>query len=151
MRFARIAVPAALFLAAGLLRGAIPPAASSAAIAPAQTSIYVGKVTLSVGGLGRKDGSYRSTYHARVVPFFFLNEAGDFQIDMPDADVDRLVAGQAVDFTGKAVRKDGIVRPLQGRATPRGAGGGAVKVRIYISRRIVLVFDSTYRLTGPAK
>ena len=151
MRFVRIAALAPLLLAAAAARAGIPAAAASASIATSQTSIYVGKVTLSVSALDRRDGSYRSTYRAKVVPFFFLNEAGDLEIDMPDADVGRLLAGQPVDFTGKAVRQDGTVRALQGRATPAGADGGAVKVRIYISKRIVLVFDTTYRLTGSLK
>ncbi|HVW21675.1 MAG TPA: hypothetical protein VHC86_10705 [Opitutaceae bacterium] len=150
MRFARIAALTALPLAAAALRAGVPPAAASVAIAPSQTSIYVGKVTLSVAPLRRQGQSYRSTYRARVVPFFFLNETGDFEIDLPDAAVDRLLAGRPVEFAGKAVRQDGTVRALQGRATPQGPGGGAVKVRIYISKRIVLVFDTTYRLRGGA-
>ena len=39
----------------------------------AATSIYIGKVTLLLSPLTRKDGVYSGDYRAKVFPYFFMN------------------------------------------------------------------------------
>ncbi len=120
----------------------------SAEIAPATTSIYVGSVTLSVDTLVRHAGVYVSNYTARVFPFFFCNESGQLRMDVTDAELRRLASGMPGDFTGYAVRGDGLTRPVQGHAVPRGPADGQVKVRVVVSRNLTLIFNTTYHLTG---
>lgn len=155
MRF-RILFPAVCLLAAAGPAAAqkvvqAAPAFTRAEIAPAKTSIYLGSVTLAVPTLTRTGAEFVSTYAATVFPFFFFNEAGKFHILLPDADLSRLTSGQPVDFVGQALRDDGSGRLVEGRAVPRGPDGGEVKFRVYYTRHIVLVFNTTYRLMGPIK
>jgi hypothetical protein len=119
-----------------------------ATIAPARTSIYIGNVTLTVAPMQRRGAAYTSTYTAKVFPYFFYNESGQFRIEVSDADLFRLASGQSIDFTGAALRSDGVERPVQGHATPSSLADGRVKVRVFVSRRLVLVFNTTYHLSG---
>lgn len=154
MRFCRWIAGAGL-LAANLAHAG--PAASAASaysgaeIAAVKTSIYLGSVTLAVPPLVRTGTAFVSTYAATVFPFFFFNEEGRFRIELPEAELARLAAGQAVDFVGQAERDDGAPRLVQGHAVPRGPREGDVKFRVYYTRHIVLIFNTTYRLMGPIK
>jgi hypothetical protein len=127
-------------------------AASRAVIAPAKTSIYLGSVTLAVDPLIREGSTYASDYTATVFPFFFCNEQGKFRIQVSESALRQLARGQAIDFTGEAVRDDGVVRVLQGHAVPSSvANEGEVKIRVHLSRHIVLVFNTHYRLIAGIK
>jgi hypothetical protein len=155
MRF-RSLIPAAGLLAAALSAQAqkvplAPARYAGAEIAPAKTSIYLGNVTLTIPTLARSGADFVSSYAATVFPFFFFNEEGRFHIVLPDADLSRLSGGQPIDFVGQAVRDDGAGRLVQGHAVPRGPTEGDVKFRVYYSRHIVLVFNTTYRLMGAIK
>ena len=66
-------------------------------------------------------------------------------IAVPDADLGRLLAGEAVDFTGSARNGQGEERAVSGRATPVDARHGRLKVRVRVSPRIELIFNTTYR------
>ncbi len=137
-------------LAAARADPAIP--AQGAVIAPAKTSIYLGSVTLAVDPLVRAGSTYASDYAATVFPFFFCNEQGKFRIQVSDSALLQLARGHAIDFTGEAVRDDGVVRVLQGHAVPSSMPNeGDVKIRVHLSRRIVLVFNTRYRLIGGIK
>jgi hypothetical protein len=147
LRFLCAATLAALGLAGA--RAETPAeGALIAMIAPARTSIYIGNVTLSVTPMTRHGGAYLSTYTAKVFPYFFYDESGQFRIEVSDADLFRLASGQSIDFTGAALRSDGVERPVLGRATPSSLADGRVKVRVFVSRRLVLVFNTTYHLSG---
>ena len=132
-----------------------PPAAAFArvAVAPARTSIYVGSVALAFPDFVRRAGGYEADYTARVFPFAFYNETGTIRIEFPDADLARLARGEPVDFTGRARRTDGAERPVAGRAPPGDARSGRIKVRVFYSRRIELIFNTSYAFpaaAGPA-
>lgn len=114
-------------------------------IATSSTSIYIGKVTLIVTRLVRSPSGYDATYKARVFPFFFENESGDFSITLSDDQLRQLERGERVQFTGRARNTSGDERRIDGHATPTDATSGKIKVRIYVSKRIVLVFNTTYR------
>jgi hypothetical protein len=114
-------------------------------IAPTKTSIYLGSVAMTTGSFARKAGAYEATYAAKVFPFFFYNESGRIFIELSDAQLRALERGEAVDFKGRAVRGDGAERRVEGKATPADARNGKVKVRVFYSKRIELIFNTTYR------
>jgi hypothetical protein len=114
-------------------------------IEPARTSIYIGNVTLTMPVLAREGGTYASTYSARVFPFFFYSEQGKLWIDFSDDELARLDRGETVDFTGHALAEDGAERRIEGRASRVDGDGGKIKVRVFVSKRIELIFNTTYR------
>ena len=115
----------------------------------AKTSIYIGSVTMTFAPATRKAGVYQSDYSTKVFPYFFLNEKGKFLLDAPDETLRKLARGEAVDFSGHGVSASGVERRFEGRATPVDATSGKLKVRAFVSKRINLVFDMTYRFTLP--
>ena len=119
-------------------------------VEPARTSIYVGSVGLTMPPLERTNGGYHSTYAARVRPYFFASEHGTVKIAFEDHHQQRLAAGEAVTFEGEAINEHGHPRQISGRAEPTDALSGKIKVRVRVSSRIELVFNTTYRFTGPA-
>ncbi len=147
----RIALPflALLLILAPLRAGAPLPA--RAEVEAAWTSIYVGAVTLRTSGFARDAaGAFTAAYTARVIPFFPANEAGTISITVPDADLTRLLAGEAVDFRGAARNERGEDRVVSGRATPVDPHHGRLKVRVRVSPRIELIFNTTYRFPAVA-
>lgn len=114
-------------------------------IAPVKTSIYIGSVTLAAPPFARRDGSYSSSYTARVFPYFFYNERGTLSIDVSDEMLGRIERGEAVEFAGRAMSSDGEPRHIEGKATPFDATSGKIKVRVFVSKKIQLIFNTTYR------
>jgi hypothetical protein len=114
-------------------------------IAPAKTSIYIGIVSLTMPTFMRQDETYASTYTAKVFPYFFSNEAGKLSIDVSAAQLETLARGEPIEFTGRGVRDDGAERRVEGKATPVDATSGKLKVRVFVSKRIQLIFNTTYR------
>ena len=125
---------------------------SAVEVAPVSTWAYVANVTLAVGRFVRHGDAFTSTYTATVFPYFFYNEQGSLKIKVPEAALRQLAAGRSFDFAGSAVRSDGKDRPVDGRVTPIDASRGRIRVRLFYSRHVVLVFTTTYRLPamGPA-
>jgi hypothetical protein len=119
---------------------------SSVDVAPVSTWAYVANVTLAVGRFVRHGDTFTSTYSARVFPYFFYNEQGSLKIKVPDAVLREFAAGRPFDFAGSAVRSDGKERPVDGRVAPIDASSGRIRVRLFYTRRLVLVFTTTYRL-----
>ena len=146
-------MPSLLVLAAGtgLAADAAFPEATwrKVEIEPTWTSIYVGTVSLRMPEFTRNaTGEYESTYSARVLPWVFQNETGRIGIRVTDDALRRLARGETVDFEGRAVNRDGEERAVTGRAAPSDAASGRIKVRVRVSPRIELVFNTTYRFTG---
>jgi hypothetical protein len=117
--------------------------------APVSTWIYVGSVTLTATPFLRQGEQYNAHYTARVFPYFFYSESGSMSVKVPADSLRRLAAGNPIGFTGTATRSDGTIRAIDGAATPAGRDGGAIKVKIHLSKKITLVFDTTYRLADP--
>ena len=109
------------------------------------TSIYIGKVTLNVAPLARKDGVFSGEYKAKVFPYWFMSEHGTFRMKVSDEDLARVAKGEAVDFTGEAENNGHEPRKVTGHATPDDATRGKIKVRIFVTEKIQLVFNTTYR------
>jgi hypothetical protein len=116
------------------------------AIAPTSTSIYVGSVSMVLTPFVRRNGVYQSHYIAKVFPYFFWGEQGWIAIEMPDETLRQLAKGQAVQFKGRGMNSDGEERHIEGRAVPADANSGKIKVRVFISKRIQLIFNTTYRI-----
>lgn len=114
-------------------------------VPPAKTSLYVGSVTMTMPDFVRKNGAYESSYQAKVFPYFFSSEQGLISIDISDEMLRQLESGQSVDFKGRGVRDDGAERRLEGTATPADGMSGRLKVRVFVSKRIELIFNTTYR------
>jgi hypothetical protein len=94
-------------------------------------------------------GDYESTYVARVFPYFFSNENGRIAIGVSDDSLRRLERGETIEFSGRAVNQQGEERSVEGKVTPADSAQGKIKVRVRVSPRIELIFNTTYRFPGP--
>ncbi len=120
-------------------------------IAPTKTSVYVGTVTMTMPTFVRKNGVYQAPYSARVFPFFFYNEKGRLLVEISDDTLRKLERGEAIEFKGRGVRDDGVERRVEGKATPVDATSGKIKVRVFVSKRLELIFNTTYRFAPESK
>lgn len=93
----------------------------------------------------RKGGAFVAAYTAKVFPFAFYNEKGVLSVDVSDDQLARLARGETIEFTGRAERTDGAERKVSGKATPADATSGKLKVRVTVSKRVELIFNTTYR------
>lgn len=141
-------LPAGQLIAAAPEAAAPGPAFAEVTVDKVKTSIYVGSVTLDMPAFRRAPAGYESTYSARVFPYFFYNEKGRITIDLSDDDLRKLAAGERVPFTGNAENLEGEPRRVEGQATPDDAYSGTIKVRVWVSPKIELIFNSRYRFTG---
>ncbi|MSU24511.1 MAG: hypothetical protein EXS32_11905 [Opitutus sp.] len=119
-------------------------------IDPTKTSIFIGTVSMTMPTFTRQNGGYESTYAAKVFPYFFSNEKGRLTIELSDEMLRQLARGEPVEFKGLGVRSDGAERRVEGKATPADATSGKIKVRVFVSKRIELIFNTAYRFP-PAK
>lgn len=115
------------------------------AVEPATTSIYLGTVSMTMPTLVRANGVYTAPYVAKVFPFFFYNESGRLAIEISDDALRQLERGEPIEFKGRGIRDDGAERRVEGKATPFDASSGKIKVRVFYSKRIELIFNTTYR------
>ena len=113
-------------------------------IAPTKTSIYIGSVSMTMPTFQRTGITYSSTYVAKVFPYFFQSEKGELSIDLPDDELRRLERGEVVHFVGRGLNTDGEDRRIEGRAIPTDARSGKIKVRVFVSKKIQLIFNTTY-------
>lgn len=140
------AVLCALLFAGGARAAEMPPQPfEKVDLAPAKTSIYLGSVTMTMPTFVRKKGRYEADYTAKLFPYFFLNEKGRLEIEAPDETLAKLARGEVVEFKGRAVRDDGVERRVEGKATPADAASGKVKVRVFVTKKLELIFNTTYR------
>lgn len=121
------------------------PTYASVVVAPTKTSIYVGSVSMTMPAFGRVNGGYETTYVAKVFPYFFYNENGRLRVEISDESLRKLARGEAIEFQGRAIREDGAERRVEGKATPTDARTGKIKVRVFYSKRVELIFNTTYR------
>ena len=117
-------------------------------VASTKTSIYIGRVTMTMPTFVRSGGTYEAAYTAKVFPYFFYNERGRLTIDISDEQLRALDRGEPIEFKGRGISTDGAARHVEGKATPTSATEGKIKVRVFVSKRIELIFNTTYRLAG---
>jgi hypothetical protein len=118
-------------------------------IDPVKTSIYVGNVTLTTTLLKRINGVYETDYKARVFPYFFYNESGHLAIEFSDEQLAQLARGETVQFKGHAENSDREPRRVEGRAVPTDGTQGKLKVRVFVSAKIELIFNTLYHFEKP--
>jgi hypothetical protein len=143
-----------------LAAGLVPPAAAPVPapllspryrrveVAPTTTSIYIGSVSLTLPPLERSSGEFAAAYEAKVFPFSFYNETGRLWIECSDEQLRRLERGERVAFEGRAQRADGSEHRVEGIVTPADVTSGKVKVRVFATMSVELIFNTTYRFTG---
>ena len=144
---------AVILLASGTARSQTPPFAGKSAatqsrmfVTPSTTKVALGKVALSVSPLGKQGEYYVGTYRLKVTPYFFKNEMGTLTLGNGDDLFGKLTAGTRVPFTGKAVSgKDGVVKTVNGSATPAGNGQGAVSFTV-VTENGPMTFNTSYKL-----
>jgi hypothetical protein len=117
-------------------------------IEPVKTSIYVGNVGLTMTPFHRENQTYAADYKAKVFPYLFYNEQGKLWIDFTDADLAALGRGETVQFKGHAENAGHEARRIEGRAVPASPLAGKIKVRVFVSAKIELIFNTTYRFSG---
>jgi hypothetical protein len=117
---------------------------------PAETSVYVAKIRLAMSPFTRGGAAYDSDYSVKVFPFFFFNERGRISIEFSDAQLKQLERGESVDIKGRACNSSGAERQITGRAVPAAPGNdhGKIKVRVWVSKNIELIFNTAYRFGG---
>jgi hypothetical protein len=120
-------------------------------IEPAKTSIYVGSVTMTMPPFTRVQDRYESSYAAKVFPYFFSNEQGRLAITFTDEQLAQLGRGERVSFKGSARSSEGEDRQIEGFATPADATSWKIKVRVFVSKKIELIFNTTYRFAPATK
>ena len=131
-----------------LCRGANDPSLAKYArvnVAETKTSIYIGSVTMTLPTFVREKDQYVTSYRARVFPYFFYNESGRLAITVSDDALRQLAQGQPIEFQGEGVSDEGSHRHVEGRAVPTDAHSGKIKVRVFVSKKIQLIFNTTYR------
>ena len=127
---------------------ALSPRYRRVEVAPTKTSIYIGTVALTLPPLERHQNEYTTTYEATVFPFFFYNETGRLRIECSDEQLRRLERGERVAFQGRAQRANGSEHRVEGTVTPTDATSGKVKVRVFATMSVELIFNTTYHFTG---
>lgn len=127
---------------------ALPDLYQRVTVATAKTSIYIGNVKLKMPPFVREGDTYFSTYAAKVFPFFFYNESGRIGITFTDDDLLRLAAGERVYFTGEGFDTKEEPRRVEGHADPTNEKSGKIKVRVWVSKNIELIFNTTYQFGG---
>ncbi len=143
---------AALWLLLGLLSRAEAAELSRydrVVVEPTKTSIYVGSVSLKMPPFVRREAVYATTYTAKLRPYFFYSETGELWITIPDDDLRRLERGETIEFEGRARNDRGHYRGISGRAVPANATSGKLKVRVFVTETLELIFNTTYRFVGP--
>ena len=114
-------------------------------VAATKTSVYLASVSMTMPTFVRREASYETTYVAKVFPYFFYNETGKLSVELPDEVLRTLERGEVIEFKGSAVNENGTQRRVEGKATPADASSGKLKVRVFYSKRIELIFNTTYR------
>jgi len=116
-------------------------------IEPLKTSIYVGHVTLKTTPMKRTGDAYAANYDAKVFPYFFESEKGQLSITFTEDDLAKLAKGQVVFFKGHAENSDHTPRRIEGRALPADAFHGKIKVRVFVTEKLELIFNGEYRFS----
>jgi hypothetical protein len=119
-------------------------------VTPMKTSIYIGYVTLTPSVFSRHGDTYEATYEADIWPWFFWNEKGTVSIKMPEADLQRALKGETVEFSGGGYNQKSKHRTVTGRVQPHDPASGKIKIRVSVDG-LTLVFNGTYRFDNMVK
>jgi hypothetical protein len=139
---------AALLLPSGRAAAADPY--SVIYVAPARTSIFIGRLVVTPSPFFRTAAGYKADLSLVLNPYHYHDEARVF-IDVPADNVRRLQAGKAIEFKGRVVRKNGQSRRLTGKAVPAGKTSGSLSILVFLTSQVTVSFATTYTLAAPAR
>jgi len=122
-----------------------PARYSIIAVAPAKTSIYIGRLTVTPGLFVRTAAGYEATLAVDLWPYGFHDDA-KVSIVVGDEKLARLERGASIDFFGHVTRRNGQTRRISGRATPSGPGSGKLDVRVFLGSQVTVSFSTTYEV-----
>lgn len=113
-------------------------------VEPSSSAVSLGKVSLTVSPLIHQGHLFTGDYGLQVVPYVFKNEKGKLELEATDETVDKIIAGTAMEFTGKATNeKNGKTKAIIGKITPSAADRGSVTFSVQTDNGL-MVFNSTY-------
>lgn len=111
---------------------------------PSSTTVSLGKASLTVNPLVHEGRLYTGGYELHVVPYVFKNENGKLELDASDETVEKLLAGTALEFTGKATNdKNGKSKAIVGKITPSAKDHGKVTFSVQTDNG-PMIFNTTY-------
>jgi hypothetical protein len=119
-------------------------------VAPARTSIYIGRLTVTPGPFVRAGSVYKASLGVDLSPYFYHDDA-KVQIDVPAGKLQALQAGKPIDFSGRVTRSNGQSRRISGRAVPADAFSGTIDIHVFLTSQVTVSFSTTYRVAPPAK
>jgi hypothetical protein len=119
-------------------------------VAPARTSIYIGRLTVTPGPFVRAGSTYKASLGVDLSPYFYHDDARVW-IDVSAAKLLALQAGKPIEFSGRVVRKNGQFRRVSGRAVPVNPSSGTLDIRVFLTSQVTISFSTTYRVAAPAR
>ena len=115
-------------------------------IEPSSTKVSLAKAELTVGPLECKAPGLCGTYAIKVTPFTFKNDNGNLALNLSKIIVEKMEAGEAVEFTGTATSShDGKTKEIKGATVPSAKEAGMVNF-VVTTEDGQLVFNSSYRI-----
>lgn len=116
-------------------------------IEPSSMPVLAGEATLTIGALGRTNGTYTGDYRVKVFPYFYKSEKGRLAMLVSDAALAEIRAGKVTPITGTATTsgKRGRCRRIDAIVTPKGRDKGMLKVSFLAGGRD-MIFEPTYRI-----
>jgi hypothetical protein len=110
--------------------------------------LLTAKATLIIGPLTCTNGIYAGDFKVKVFPYFFRSDWGRLAISVPDKALVELNQGKVVAVTGTATStKNGIVRHIKIRATPKDRDHGAVSLWFMVGNQ-KMIFNPAYQFTN---
>jgi hypothetical protein len=126
----------------------VPHGLSVIAVAPAKTSIYIGRLTVTPGLFVHDASGYNASLGIDLWPYGYHEDA-KVGIAVSAETLARLERGESVEFAGRVTRRNGQTRRVTGRAVPTGPDSGTIEVRVFLGGKISVSFSTTYRSAVP--
>ncbi len=116
-------------------------------IEPSSMPVLAGEATLTIGALGRTNGTYTGDYKVKVFPYFYKSETGRLAMQVSDAALAEIRAGKVTTIIGTATTsgKRGRCRRIDAIVTPKGRDKGMLKVSFQAGGR-GMIFEPAYRI-----
>ncbi len=116
-------------------------------IEPSSMPVLAGEATLTIGALGRTNGTYSGDYRVKVFPYFYKNERGRLAMAVSDAALADIRAGKVTAIAGTATTsgKRGRCRRIDAIVTPGGRDQGVLKVSFLAGGR-EMIFEPVYHI-----
>jgi len=127
----------------------LPARFSVIAVAPATTSIFVGRLTVTPSLFVREATDYKARLGIELWPYGFHDEA-KVVIVVGNDQLGQLAGGHPVAFTGHVTRRNGQTRRISGRAVPTGPDSGKLDIRVFLTSQMTISFSTTYQVRQPA-